>query len=145
MHSIVEIMTVTDYHFTGKQMSNQSKILTIVKRYTQSNTQKLWYTKDSSLSPSLRSFPNSVPVSPSSYCFISSLTLFYWIPAKRNEGIERLTDCISGWGSWRRRWWQCSSWIRTCVISVPGFPALRVNWPNPSSTASATVMRYSAN
>ncbi len=48
---------------------------------------------------------------------------------------------LSGWKSWQKRWWQCSSWIRTWITFALGSLTLKLSWPNPFTTVSAIEMR----
>lgn len=48
---------------------------------------------------------------------------------------------LSGWRSWRKLWWRCSSWIKTWVTSAHGFLASRLSCRDPSPTASVTNRR----
>lgn len=60
-------------------------------------------------------------------------------PEIQNEYAVSLS--LSGWKSWQKRWWQCSSWIRTWLTFALGSLALKLSWPNPFTTVSAIEMR----
>lgn len=51
----------------------------------------------------------------------------------------------AGWGSWRRRWWRCSSSIRTWATCGRGCLVSRQSWPSRWSTTSVTARRSRRN